>query len=87
MRSAPPTGPHASVAALPELMLASGRPAVAGRLIQREVEVLSRLLHDPDRPYVAILGGAKVSDKLAVIESLIDRVDALLDRRVPWRSR
>jgi phosphoglycerate kinase len=69
---------HASVSALPELMLASGRPAVAGRLMQREVEVLSRLLRDPDRPYVAILGGAKVSDKLAVIESLIDRVDVLL---------
>jgi phosphoglycerate kinase len=69
---------HASVTALPALMLASGRPAVAGRLMQREVEVLGRLLHDPARPYVAILGGAKVSDKLAVIESLIDRVDALL---------
>jgi phosphoglycerate kinase len=69
---------HASVSALPALMLASGRAAVAGRLMQREVEVLGRLLHDPARPYVAILGGAKVSDKLAVIESLIDRVDALL---------
>ncbi len=70
---------HASVRALARaLMLASGRPAVAGRLMQREVEVLGRLLHDPARPYVAILGGAKVSDKLAVIESLIDRVDALL---------
>ena len=69
---------HASVSALPELMLASGRPAVAGRLMQREVEVLGRLLHDPDRPYVAILGGAKVSDKLGVMGSLVDRVDALL---------
>jgi phosphoglycerate kinase len=69
---------HASVSALPELMLASGRPAVAGRLMQREVEVLARLLHDPARPYVAILGGAKVGDKLGVIEALIDRVDALL---------
>ena len=69
---------HASVSALPELMRASGRPAVAGRLMQREVEVLSRLLRDPDRPYVAVLGGAKVSDKLAVIDALIDRVDALL---------
>jgi phosphoglycerate kinase len=69
---------HASVRALPALMLASGRPAVAGRLMQREVEVLGRLLHDPARPYVAILGGAKVSDKLAVIDSLLDRVDALL---------
>jgi phosphoglycerate kinase len=69
---------HASVAALPELMLASGRAAVAGRLLQREVEVLGRLLADPARPFVAVLGGAKVSDKLAVIEALIERVDALL---------
>jgi phosphoglycerate kinase len=69
---------HASVSALPELMLASGRPAVAGRLLQREVEVLGRLLRDPERPYVAILGGAKVSDKLATIESLVERVDTLL---------
>jgi phosphoglycerate kinase len=69
---------HASVSALPELMLASGRPAVAGRLLQREVEVLSRLLHDPARPYVAILGGAKVGDKLGVIDALLDRVDAIL---------
>jgi phosphoglycerate kinase len=69
---------HASVSALPELMLASGRPAVAGRLLEHEVDVLGRLLQGPDRPYVAILGGAKVSDKLAVIDALIDRVDTLL---------
>ena len=69
---------HASVRALPELLIASGRPAVAGRLMQREVEVLGRLRDAPERPYVAILGGAKVSDKLAVIDALIDRVDALL---------
>jgi phosphoglycerate kinase len=69
---------HASVLALPDLMLATGRPAVAGRLLQREVEVLGRLLRDAERPYVAILGGAKVSDKLAVIDSLTERVDALL---------
>ena len=69
---------HASVSALPDLMMASGRPAVAGILMQREVEVLSGLLHDPARPYLAILGGAKVSDKLGVIESLIERVDTLL---------
>ena len=69
---------HASVSALPELMLASGRSAVAGRLLQREVEVLGGLLRDPARPYIAVLGGAKVSDKLGVIEALIDRVDALL---------
>ena len=69
---------HASVSALPELMLASGRPAAAGRLLQREVEVLGRLLTDPDRPYVAVLGGAKVSDKLGVLAALVERVDALL---------
>jgi phosphoglycerate kinase len=69
---------HASVSALPALMKASGRPAVAGRLMQREVEVLSGLLAAPERPYVAVLGGAKVSDKLDVIDALLDRVDALL---------
>ena len=69
---------HASVAALPELMRASGRPAVAGRLLQREVEVLGRLLAGPDEPYVAVLGGAKVSDKLSTIRALADRVDAVL---------
>jgi phosphoglycerate kinase len=69
---------HASVAALPDLMRASGRPAVAGRLLQREVEVLGRLLAGPDEPYVAILGGAKVSDKLSTIRALADRVDAML---------
>jgi phosphoglycerate kinase len=69
---------HASVAALPELMRASGRPAVAGRLLQREVEVLGRLLAGPEQPYVAVLGGAKVSDKLGTIRALSDRVDALL---------
>jgi phosphoglycerate kinase len=69
---------HTSVSALPELMLASGRPAVAGRLLQREVEVLGRLRESPDRPYVAVLGGAKVSDKLGVLDSLVEQVDALL---------
>jgi phosphoglycerate kinase len=69
---------HASVSALPELVLATGRDAVAGRLLAREVEVLGQLLDAPARPFVAILGGAKISDKLAVIESLAQRVDALL---------
>ncbi|MBI2238430.1 MAG: phosphoglycerate kinase, partial [Actinobacteria bacterium] len=65
--------PHASVGALAERL-----PSVAGRLLQREVEVLSRLLEGPERPYVAILGGAKVSDKLGTIAALAERVDALL---------
>jgi phosphoglycerate kinase len=69
---------HASVSALPKVMLEQGRPAVAGRLLEREVAALSRLLGEPDRPFVAVLGGAKVSDKLSTIGSLVERVDALL---------
>ena len=64
---------HASVVGVAERL-----PSAAGLLLLREVEVLSRLLEGPDEPFVAVLGGAKVSDKLAVIGSLLDRVDALL---------
>lgn len=64
---------HASVAALPALL-----PSSAGRLLEREVTVLSALLEGTERPYVAILGGAKVSDKLATIAALSERVDVLL---------
>ena len=52
--------------------------AAAGLLMAREVEYLGRVLEGPDRPFVAVLGGAKVSDKLEVIENLIPRVEALL---------
>jgi phosphoglycerate kinase len=69
---------HASVVALPELFLKQGRPVAAGRLLQREVEALSKLLEDPERPYIAVLGGAKVSDKLGTIGALVERVDAIL---------
>lgn len=58
--------------------LARALPHAAGRLVQRESEVFSRLLGDPARPYVVLLGGSKVSDKLAVIGNLIPRVDRLL---------
>ena len=54
------------------------KDAGAGLLMAAELEHLGRVLHQPDRPFVAILGGAKVSDKLEVIENLIPRVDALL---------
>lgn len=53
-------------------------PSAAGMLVEREVESFSRVLHDPARPYVVVLGGSKVSDKLAVIGNLIGRVDRLL---------
>jgi phosphoglycerate kinase len=63
---------HASVVGTAERL-----PAAAGYLLADEVAKLERLLHDPDRPFVAVLGGAKVSDKLAVIGNLLDRVDTI----------
>ena len=69
---------HASVVGLPAVVQEQGRDTAGGRLLQREVEALSRLVDDPARPYVAVLGGAKVSDKLATIGALVERVDALL---------
>ena len=64
---------HASVVGPPVVL-----PSAAGRLLQREVEVLGALLESPGRPFVAILGGAKVSDKLAVIDALLARCDQIL---------
>jgi phosphoglycerate kinase len=65
---------HASVVGLNDRV----ETAVAGLLLEKEVAVLSRLLTDPPRPFTAILGGAKVSDKLGVIDNLLERVDRLL---------
>ncbi len=53
-------------------------PAVAGLLMEKELEFLGRAMQDPQRPYAAIIGGAKVSTKMAVLESLLERVDKLL---------
>ena len=53
-------------------------PSAVGGLVQAEVEVLQRLTETPERPYVVVLGGSKVSDKLGVIDNLIDKADALL---------
>jgi phosphoglycerate kinase len=64
---------HASVYDVPRLL-----PHYAGGLVLRELEVLGRLTGEPDRPYVVVLGGSKVSDKLAVIEALAPKVDELL---------
>ena len=64
---------HASIVGPPQFL-----PSAAGRLLQREVEVLGGLRNNPKRPFVAVMGGSKVSDKLAVIESLLDVVDSLI---------
>jgi phosphoglycerate kinase len=65
---------HASIVGPPS----SGMPSAAGRLLAREIEVLLGLRNHPDRPFVAILGGSKVSDKLGVINALLDVCDTLL---------
>jgi phosphoglycerate kinase len=64
---------HASVFDIAERL-----PCYAGGLVARELDVLTRLTTDPERPYVVVLGGSKVSDKLAVIEALLPKVDRLL---------
>jgi len=64
---------HASIVGPPAHL-----PSAAGRVLAREVEVLSGLLEEPERPFVAVLGGAKVSDKLGVIDALMDKVDTLI---------
>ncbi|MDD2392752.1 MAG: triose-phosphate isomerase [Eubacteriales bacterium] len=64
---------HASTAGIANYL-----PAVSGYLIQKEIDVLGEALENPKRPFVAILGGAKVSDKIGVIENLLGKVDTLI---------
>ena len=64
---------HASIVGPPQFL-----PSAAGRLLHREVEVLGGMNDNPRRPFVAVMGGSKVSDKLAVIEALLENVDALV---------
>ncbi len=64
---------HASTAGVADYL-----PAVCGYLIQKEISVMGKALADPARPFVAILGGAKVSDKIGVINNLIEKVDTLI---------
>jgi phosphoglycerate kinase len=64
---------HASIVGPPRVL-----PSAGGRLLFREVEVLSRLLDGAEQPFVAVLGGAKVSDKLGVIDALLERCDTIL---------
>ncbi|MFD2655446.1 phosphoglycerate kinase [Gracilibacillus thailandensis] len=64
---------HASTAGIAEHI-----PSAAGFLLERELEVLGKALSDPDRPFTAIIGGAKVKDKIGVIDNLLDKVDNLI---------
>jgi phosphoglycerate kinase len=65
---------HASIVAITQFVKEKG----AGYLLQKEVEYLSRAVHSPEKPYVAILGGAKVSDKIPVIQNLLGKADHIL---------
>lgn len=64
---------HASTAGLADYL-----PSCCGFLIKKELDIMGKALENPERPFVAILGGAKVSDKISVIENLLDKVDTLI---------
>ncbi|NLD87142.1 MAG: phosphoglycerate kinase [Clostridiales bacterium] len=64
---------HASTAGVADYL-----PAVCGYLIQKEIDVMGKALDDPKRPFVAVLGGAKVSDKIGVINNLLEKVDTII---------
>jgi len=68
----------ASMVAVPEAMGAKGQPKVAGFLVEKEIRYLAQAIAHPARPFVAILGGAKVSDKIGAIAHLLDKVDTIL---------
>src|SRR5262249_57184225 len=65
---------NASMAAITKHL----QPAAAGLLMEQELTALGRILESPEKPLVAILGGAKVSDKITLVEHLLEKVDALL---------
>jgi 3-phosphoglycerate kinase len=65
---------HASTAGVAEFL----QPAVAGYLMQKEIDIMGKALSNPERPFVAILGGAKVADKLGVIKNLLEKVNTLI---------
>ncbi|MBI2851937.1 MAG: phosphoglycerate kinase [Chloroflexi bacterium] len=64
---------HASISGIADFI-----PSVAGFLLEREIDMLGGLLEDPERPFAALVGGAKVSDKVAVLENIIEKIDFLL---------
>lgn len=65
---------HSSVAGITDYL----QPAYAGFLLQKEIQYLDEAVKNPSRPFIAILGGAKVSDKIGVIENLLDKVDVII---------
>ncbi len=67
---------NASMYTVPVMM--EGKPRVSGFLIEKEIKFLSETINSPEKPFVAILGGAKVSDKLRVIDNLMDKVDTII---------
>jgi len=69
---------HASMCGSAEAIKAKGGPAVAGFLVEKEIKYLHEAVDDPARPFVAILGGAKVSDKIKLISTLLGKVDRIL---------
>jgi phosphoglycerate kinase len=69
---------HASTEGVAQVMKRQGKPAVSGYLMQKEIDFLGKAVGDPERPFVAILGGAKVHDKIPVIENLLPKVDRLI---------
>ncbi|HSM58710.1 MAG TPA: phosphoglycerate kinase [Candidatus Sulfomarinibacteraceae bacterium] len=69
---------HASTEGAAQSMRQQGKPAVAGYLLQKEIDALGQAAHDPPHPYVAIMGGAKISDKIKLIENLLQKADKIL---------
>lgn len=71
---------HASTYGVPEILKGEGKPVACGYLVEKEVANLTRCVHvsEKDRPYIAILGGLKVSDKIKVIDALLDKCDKIL---------
>ena len=69
---------HASNAGIADAMRKDGKPVAAGFLMEKEIQFLGDAVNNPERPFVAILGGAKVSDKIGVIENLIEKADKII---------
>ncbi|KRM93479.1 phosphoglycerate kinase [Lentilactobacillus senioris DSM 24302 = JCM 17472] len=69
---------HASNAGIADAMRKDGKPVAAGFLMEKEIQFLGDAVNNPQRPFVAILGGAKVSDKIGVIDNLLDKADKII---------